>query len=195
MRRFLSILILAFVFATPALADAKKYSFDKNHTQILFFVGHMGFSHSNGKFLDFDGSLNFDEADPTAATAEIVIKTDSINMDDEAWDKHLKSKDFFNVEQFPTMSFKSTSIEKTGDNTAKMTGDLTLLGQTHPLTLDVTLNKCDVHAMTKQPTCGFDLRGTIKRSEWGMSSGIPMVSDDVELRITVEASVQPELNP
>lgn len=191
-RRFL--FAVAMFIATPAFAETQTYAFDHPHTQILFFVNHLGFSNSNGKFLDFDGAINFDPANPAAGNVNVVIKTDSLNMDDKKWDEHLKGKDFFNVEKYPTMTFKSTGVAVSDATHAKMTGDLTLLGTTKPVTLDVILNKCAVHPMTKQPTCGFDATGTIKRSEFGMGSYVPMVSDDVKIMITVEAAVQPKLN-
>lgn len=169
------------------MAEPKNYTFDKAHTQILFFVNHMGFSNSNGKFLDFDGGITYDAANPAASSANITIKTDSLNMDLAKWDEHLKSADFFNTAKFPTMTFKSTKIEPVDATHAKMTGDLTLLGVTKPVTLDVTLNKCGPNLMSQKPQCGFDLAGTIKRSEWGMSGSIPAVGDDVKLMITVEA--------
>lgn len=194
LRRLLAGLLLAAAITAPAMAETKKYTFDKSHTQILFFVNHLGFSNSNGKFLDFDGTINFDPAKPETGNVDVVIKTDSLNMDDAKWDEHLKAKDFFNVAAFPTMAFKSTGVKLKDAKHATMSGDLTMLGVTKPVSLDVTLNKCDVHPMTKQPTCGFDATATLKRSEWGMNAFVPMVSDEVKIMITVEAPVQPEVN-
>lgn len=183
---------IAFVFAAffplSAHAEPKTYSFDKLHTQILFFVNHLGFSYSNGKFLDFEGGFTFDETQPANGQVDVTIKTDSINMDDATWDDHLKAKDMFNVAEFPTMTFKSTKVDMTGDKTAKLTGDLTLIGVTKPVILDVTFNKCGEHPFSKKHTCGFSARGSLKRSEWGMMKGIPMLGDDVELRIEVEGN-------
>jgi polyisoprenoid-binding protein YceI len=108
-------------------------------------------------------------------------------MNDEKWDTHLKSPDFFNVEKFPTMTFKSTKIEKTGEKTGKITGDLTLLGVTKPVTLDVTFNNAAKHPMADEYHAGFTAEGTIKRSAFGMNFGVPMVGDDVKIHINVEA--------
>lgn len=196
MRRLFVLALVFFTFVSgSALAEPLTYGFDKKHTQILFFVNHMGFSNSNGKFLGFDGSFTFDEARPQDGHVEVTIDTNSLNMDDGKWEEHLKSKDFFNVETYPSMTFKSTKVEMTGEKTAMLTGDLTLLGQTKPVTLDVTLNRCGAHPMSSAPTCGFSARGTIKRSEWGMTSYVPMVSGEVELRIEVEASAPKTTNP
>ena len=193
--RFLTVLGATAVLAAPALAETKTYTLEKPHSQILFFVNHLGFSHSNGKFLDFDGTLKFDPAAPADASVQVTIKTDSLNMDDAKWDEHLKGADFFNTTQYPTMTFASTKVEPVDDKHAKVTGDLTMLGQTHPVTLDVTLNQCAAHPMNKQETCGFDATGTLKRSEWGMTNYVPMVGDEVKLMITVEAPVAQPLNP
>ncbi len=194
MRLLLSALLTTTLFAGSAHAEAQKYTFDKLHTQIFFSVNHLGFSNSTGRFLGFDGGFTFDEAAPANGAVEVTIDTNSLNMDDATWDEHLKAKDMFNTDEFKTMTFKSTKVELTGEKTAKLTGDLTLIGQTKPVTLDVTFNKCGVHPMSSAPTCGFSALGTLKRSDWGMTKGIPMVGDDVTLRIEVEANAEKKLN-
>ncbi len=192
LRRFLLTAAMMSAFAAPAMAAPTTFTLsDKLHTQVLFFVEHMGFSHSSGKFLGFDGTFTFDPENPKAGgEANVTIDTNSLNMDDATWEEHLKAPDMFNTAAFPTMTFKSTKVDVTGDKTAKMTGDLTLLGQTKPVTLDVTLNKCGEHPMSKKLTCGFDAVGTLKRSDFGMTKAIPMVSDEVKIQITVEAPAQ-----
>ena len=110
-------------------------------------------------------------------------------MGDGKWDEHLKSKDFFDVAQFPTMTFKSTKITKTGENTADVTGDLTIHGVTKPATLKVTHNKSGILPMNdKVYVAGFTATTTIKRSEFGMSFGIPMVGDDVTIILEVQGN-------
>lgn len=189
LRTLLAALLLSAAFTAPAKAEMQTYSFDPLHTQILFFVEHMGFSHSNGKFTKFDGNFKFDPEKPETGSTEVAIDVNSLNMDDATWEDHLKAPDMFNVGEHPTMTFKSTGVEVTGETTAKMTGDLTLLGVTKPVTLDVTKNKCGEHPFNKKQTCGFDAKGTIKRSDFGMTKGIPMVGDEVTIMITVEGSV------
>lgn len=189
MRTFLfTVFSLVFIagFSGSAQAQIEHYSFDKAHTQILFFADHLGFSHSQGEFLDFDGGFVFDRTKPENSSVEVTIQTASIDMDDEKWDEHMKSGDFFNVESFPTMTFKSTNIEVTGDNTANITGDLTILGVTKPATLAVTHNKSAKHAFSGKYVSGFSAKGMIKRSDYGMTYGLPMVGDEIELRIEVE---------
>ena len=186
--RFIPVLLGAVIiccFAQPAAAE--KYNLDKPHTQIIFSVNHLGFTNSYGKFTDYAGTLNFDEAQPEKSNVDVTIQTSSLNMDDEKWNEHLKSKDFFNVVQFPTMTFKSTKVEVTGDHTANVTGDLTLLGVTKPVTLVVTHNKTGKHPMKDIMASGFSATGTLKRSDFGMGYGVPMVGDEVKLIIEAEA--------
>lgn len=165
---------------------ADHYQFDKTHTQILFFVDHLGFSKSQGEFHDYDGGFSFDPADWSKSSLEVVIRTHSIDMDDYRWDKHLRDADFFNVAEFPTMTFRSTEVERTGDKTGLVHGELTLLGTTKPLALELTFNKAGIHPKSKKFIAGFSARATVKRSEFGMTYGLPMVGDDVEVRLEVE---------
>jgi len=176
--------------ATHAHADIETYSFDKAHTQLLFFVNHLGFSNSQGEFLDYDGSFVFDRSEPAKSNVSITIKTASIDMDDEKWDAHMKSADFFDVEKFPDMTFKSTGIEATGENMANITGDLTILGVTKPVTLAVIHNKSGKHAFSGKYVSGFSATATLKRSDFGMNYGLPLVGDDVKIMIEVEGERQ-----
>ncbi|MCB1562572.1 MAG: polyisoprenoid-binding protein [Alphaproteobacteria bacterium] len=184
----LSILVMGLSLGLPGTAHAQieTYSFDKAHTQILFFVNHLGFSNSQGEFLDFDGTFTFDRGEPEKSSVDVTIQTNSIDMDDEKWDTHMKSADFFNVEHFPTMHFKSTSIVLTGEDTADITGDMTILGVTKPVTLSTKLNKAGPHPFGSKYMAGLSASAHIKRSDFGMNYGLPMVGDDVEIRIEVE---------
>ncbi len=169
-----------------AVVEAEYYSFDKAHTQILFFVDHLGFSKSQGEFHDYDGYFEFDRENPKNSKVEVTIQTASIDMDDKAWDDHLKNQDFFNVDKFPTMTFKSTDIKVTGDDTADIIGDLTLLGVTKPVTMKVKHNKSDKHAFSGKYVAGLSATATVKRSDFGMNYGLPAVGDDVNIMIEVE---------
>lgn len=175
------------VVSTPAMAEVETYDLETPHTQIIFAVSHLGFSHSYGKFLDYDGHFTFDRENPAESEVEVVIKTDSIDLADEKWDDHMKSADFFDVENHPEMTFKSTGIEVTGETTGKITGDLTILETTKPVTLDVVFNKADKHPFNDQYRSGFSATTSIKRSEFGMNYGLPAVGDDVKIIIEVEA--------
>lgn len=181
---------LTLLLFKPAYAAIETYTFDKAHTQIFFSVSHLGFSNSTGKFLDFDGNFVFNREKPEDSSVNVIIKTGSIDMGDEKWDEHLKNKDFFNVEEYPDMTFKSTNIVVQNEKTAMMSGDLTMLGQTHPVTLNVTFNKADIFPMSGKYKAGFSVTGTLKRSEWGMDYGIPGIGDNVQLHIEVEGERQ-----
>ena len=124
---------------------AEHYTFDKAHTQVLFFVDHLGFSKSQGEFHEYDGHFIFDRTHPEKSSVEVTIKTSSIDMDHEKWNQHMTSADFLNSEAFPDMVFKSKEIVVTDDNTADIMGDLTLLGITKPVTLRTTYNLSLIH--------------------------------------------------
>lgn len=184
---FLTVTAFCATAFAPASQAAENYTFDTVHSQIIFFVDHLGFAKSEGEFLDFDGGFTFDRENPSNSTINVSIDTDSIDMDDEAWDTHMKSDHFFNVEKFPKMTFKSTSIEVTGEKTANITGDLTLLGVTKPIVLKTVYNKSGENPYSKKFEAGFSATAALKRSDFGMTYGLPGVGDDVEIRIEVEA--------
>ena len=170
----------------PAFSTGDSYDFDRAHTQILFFVDHLGFSTSQGEFLDYDGHFAFDPEDWSRSSVAIDIRTASVDMDDYDWDKHMRSKDFFHVDQYPVMSFRSTRVEQTGEKQGRILGDLTLLGVTRPVTLEFTFNKAGVHPISKAYVAGFSAKTAIRRSEFGMKYGLPMIGDHVDIRLEVE---------
>ena len=182
-------------FAASAQAAPVKYEFDKAHTQITFFVNHLGFSNSSGRFQDFDGHFMYDAANPADSSVEVAIDAASIFMGTKPWDDHLKNADFLNVEKFPKITFKSTKIDVTGEKTANITGDLTILGVTKPVVLAATLNNAGKHPMNGKDHAGFSATTTIKRSEFGMNYGLPNVGDDVSVRIEVEGSAAEGTEP
>lgn len=181
---------LAFI-ATPASAEEMpRYTFDTVHTQIIFYASHLGFSKSEGEFLEFDGEFHFDPENWADSSVELTIDATSVDMDNEKWDDHMKNEDFFHVEKHPNITFKSTKVESADGKTGQVHGDLTILGITKPVTLDVTFNRIGVHPYSRQTVAGFSATTEIKRSEWGMKYGIPAVGNNVELRIEVEGERQ-----
>lgn len=195
MRYFLLLLTFLSVFSfsgqsyaqdNEVEAPSNRYSFDKTHTQILFFVDHLGFSISQGEFLDFDGYFEFDKDHPEKSSVKVAIKTDSIDMDDLRWNGHMRSPDFFDVMKFPKMKFESTKIEVTGEKTANIIGDLTLLGIIKPVTLHVTHNKSDKHRFSGKYVSGFSANAKVKRSDFGMKFGLPGIGDEIDIRLEVE---------
>ena len=186
MKKALVSLLAAAVFASAPLAAADRYEFDKAHTSILYFVEHMGLSEMQGEFRAFEGELLIDSADITKSSVNVSIDAASVDMDHDKLNEHLKAKDFFDAANQPRLTFKSTQVEAKGENALAVTGDLTLLGVTRPVTLAVTLRKLDSHPFAKRPAIGFHAEGAIKRSDFGMNYGIPNVGDTVKIRIDTE---------
>ena len=140
-----------------------------------------------GRFNTVGGDISFDKDAVEKSTVSVTIDTTSVDTNHAKRDEHLRSPDFFNAKEFPKMTFKSTTIEKTGDKTGKLHGDLTMLGVTKPVVLDVTFNKDGVSPASKLETAGFSARGTVKRTEFGMKYGAPAIGDDIQLLIEIEA--------
>ena len=179
---------LSTALLAPTVAFAASYTIDQTHAHAAFKVSHLGFSHTIGQFKEISGTLQFDEADPAASSVSVTINTASVDSANEARDEHLRKADFLNVEAFPTMTFASTAIEVTGEKTGKLTGDLTLLGVTKPVTLDVTFNQAGPHPFDPSKiVAGFSATGEINRSEFGMAYASPAIGETVELTIEIEA--------
>lgn len=179
--------LMTFPLAAANAADT--YTLDPNHTTVIWKATHFGFSQPHGLFPLVEGTVTLDETAPASSKVNVTIKTANIATGIAKFDEHLKSKDFFDVEKYPTATFKSTKVVPTGDKTAKVTGDLTLLGVTKPVTLDVVFNHKGAHPMTQKQTVGFTATGMIKRSEFGINYALPAVSDDVPLTIEAEGSL------
>lgn len=172
-----------------AFAQPEKWDFDPSHTEITFAIGHFGFSHVLGRFDQFTGTLLLDEQDPTQSSVNVSIDTTTIDTGFALRDEHLQGAQWLNTAEYPTITFKSTKVDQTSETTAKVTGDLTLLGETHPVTLDVTLNKIANHPLMKgKRGAGFTATGMIKRSEFGLKTYVPNVSDEVTLHIETEVN-------
>lgn len=179
-------LLIATLMTAPAQAAADRYEFDKSHTNILFFVSHIGFSEMAGKFTDYDGHFLFDQEKPENSKVEVNLKPAGIKTSSEALDDHLQKPDWFNSEKFPEITFQSARIKVTGKNTGEIIGNVSMLGVTKPVTLRVTFNKADYHPMTQDYVAGFTAEAKLKRSDFGMTNAIPMVGDDVRIWISAE---------
>ncbi|MDO8261928.1 MAG: YceI family protein [Gallionella sp.] len=176
---------LASVIAVPAYA-AESYTIDQTHTWPMFEVNHLGFSTQRGRFNKSSGKITLDTA-AKKGSVDLVIGTDSLDMGFDKWDEHMKSEDFFNVGQFPMMRFTSDNLVFDDDKVVAAEGNFTLLGVTKPMTLTVSNFRCAPHPMNKKQTCGADVSATLKRSEFGMTKYVPMVSDEVKISSPVEA--------
>ncbi|GAB7126498.1 YceI family protein [Silvimonas sp. JCM 19000] len=175
--------------ASAAFAAPTTLVVDGSHSQPYFEVSHFGYSIQRGTFAKVDGTIVID-AEKKTGSADITIDANSLDTHWAARDKHLKSPDFFNVEKFPTMTFKATSFKFDGDKLTSVDGNFTLLGVTKPLTLSVSQFRCGDHPMLKKFVCGAEASGTIKRSDFGMTTFVPAISDEVHLVIPVEAAKQ-----
>lgn len=171
---------------SSGVVSAQAWEFDKSHTRVGFTVDHLGFSSVIGDFRQFDGQVQYDPKQPAGLKVNFEIDTKSIDSGWAARDEHLRKADFFNVEKFPKMTFTSTAVKVLGDSKSQVTGNLTLLGVTKPVTLDVTLNKLDVNPITKKQTAGITATTSIKRSDWGMTTYVPAVGDVIPVRIDAE---------
>jgi polyisoprenoid-binding protein YceI len=172
--------------AAPAFA-ASEYKIDPNHTHVLFLVDHLGFSKMIGLFGNTTGTIVFDPANAAVSKLNVDVKTASLQTQFGARDTDLKGADWFNVAEFPDMTFVGKTFTKKDDKTGEVTGDLTLLGVTKPVTLEVTFNKSGVRPTDKADTVGFSARGSLNRSDFGMKTFIPYIGDKVDLIIETEA--------
>ena len=179
-------LITPKVTATPEALRPGAYELDTEHAALVFRIDHMGFSHFVGRFDKFDASLDFDQADPTSAKLEAIIDMTSLALPDANFAKTLMGPGWFDAETYPQAIFKSTAINVTGDNTGTVTGDLTLHGQTHPVTLDVTFNGGGQDMLRGAYVTGFSATGSFNRSDFGISKFVGPVSDEVDLMIETE---------
>ncbi len=188
---FVGLIALGMTAGIASADAADQYNLDAGHTYVGFEVAHFGYSKMIGNFNDFSGGFTFDGSSTDGASVDITVQTASVNTRHEARDNHLRSPDFFNAQEFPEMSFKSTSFESTGERTAKMTGDLTLLGVTNAVTLDVTFNEASPFAFDPNVfIAGFSARGTLDRTEWGMQYGVGGIGSEITLVIEAEGHKQ-----
>ena len=173
-------------FAGSTSAAPVSYTLDPDHTIPRFEVMHNFFSNHVGAFMKAAGKAVLD-VEARSGSVEVTIHTASFLTGHAFMENFVKSKEFFDVEQFPTMSFRSTRFTYQGDKPATVEGNFTLLGVTKPVVLSVTNFHCGQHPRNKKDQCGGNLVGQIKRSDYGMKTFIPVVGDEVKLMIQVEA--------
>lgn len=167
------------------------WTLDPAHTTVAFAVRHLMISNVVGQFEKVEGSVDFDEAAPERTTVHVRIAADSLNTREPQRDAHLKSPDFLDAANYPYIEFKSTRVERTGENTAKLHGDLTIRGVTRPVMLDVTFV-----GKAKTPwgqwNAGFEATAKINREDWGLTWNMPLetggllVGKEVKINITAE---------
>ncbi len=172
--------------ATAATA-AEKFVLDASHSQVVFNYNHLGFSTTYGMFSGFEGEIMFDEANPAASSVTVSMPVMSMFTGWEQREGHFMSDDFFGAAEGDLVTFTSTSIEVTGDDTALITGDLSMNDVTKSVVLDAKLNKVGDHPMAGKPWMGFDATTTLMRSDFNVGAFAPAVSDEVQVTISVEA--------
>jgi polyisoprenoid-binding protein YceI len=192
MKSFITLAVAAATLATlgPAQAQSATYAIDPTHTFVTFEVQHFGTSTNRGRFDKKEGSVTFDRAGKSGKV-DISIDAASINTGTGPFDKHLQSKDFFNAAEFPKVTFVSDKFNFSGDKVSEVTGMLTLLGKTLPVSLKATNFNCYQSPILKREVCGGDFETTIDRVQWGMATYVPPGQPgNVKLLIQVEAVKQ-----
>jgi len=164
---------------------AVTYALEPDYTQVVFRWNHLGFSSPAAQLAQGEGVLEFDPTDPTKSSVQVAIPVSTLHTGVPALDDDLRSADFFETARFPTATFKSTKVQ-TGatQDGLKVTGDLSLHGETKSITLDVRVVKVGTNPRTGLPTVGFDATATLKRSDYGLGKYVPQVGDEIDLHIT-----------
>jgi polyisoprenoid-binding protein YceI len=185
-----SLLLTCAVAAQQLRAETETFAIDPVHTRIGFQVSHAGFSSPLGSFSGSHGQLRFDEADWSTGSVDVTVPVATLELGDADWNRKILDPTFFDAKKFPEAHFVSTRVEKTGERTARITGELTLLGRTHPIVLDATFNALKRHPLTLRRTAGFSATATISRAAFGMDAWKNLVGDEVRLVIEIEATRQ-----
>lgn len=185
--KLITSLLLSLAIALPSLATAADYTIDTKgaHAFIQFRIKHLGYSWLSGRFNNFAGSFSYDEANPGAAKVEVTIKTASIDSNHAERDKHLRGKDFLEVDKFPEARFVSTAYKQNGDNTAVLSGNLTLHGVTRPVDIAVTQigHGPDPWGGYRR---GFEGTTTLKLADFDIDYDLGPASREVELTLSIE---------
>ena len=178
----LALLVAGIVAGSVQAAD---YQVDPVHTTLIYRIKHLQSSYSYGRFNKVGGTLAYNPTAPEKTAINMSVNSTDIDSGDPQRDGHLRSPDFFNVKQFPTISFKSTSVKKTGDDKLEVTGDLTLHGVTKSVTTTLTVVGTG-KGMAGETRTGFEGTLEIKRSDFGMKGLLEAVGDDVRLIVSIE---------
>lgn len=203
MRRTPILLALGLLLATPAAAQTAApnadgpttdptqvrpgaYVLDPAHGKITWSLSHLGYSTYYGQITDVKGEATLDPKEPAKSRLSVTVGIDSVSGLNPKLDAHLKTPDFFDTQKFPTATFTATSVEPTSPTTARVVGDLTLRGVTKSVSFDATFNQAGISPVDKTYTVGFDGRAVIKRSEFGINAFLPILGDEVTLRLEGE---------
>jgi len=187
-RIFTAALSALLLTGVSAFAQSSSWTIDKNHSQVNFAITHMGVSTVRGSISGVTGTVVWDDKDPSKSSVEATMDATTVSTNNPNRDKDLKSANFFNVEKFPTLTFKSTSVASSGGK-LQVVGDLTLAGVTKSVTLTVDGPTAPQKGMGGKMVIGFSATGKLKRSEFNFASkyASPVLGDDVQFTIDVEA--------
>ena len=187
MRRRVFPFLAAVLFATAAWAQGSEWQIDPAHTTVGFSVRHMGISNVHGRFTKVSGTANIDDSDITKSTVNATIDIASINTGNDSRDNDLRSPNYFDAAQFPTMTFKSKSVSKNGDNKLKIVGDLSIKGVTKEVTLDVDGPSAPIKMGPNQRR-GLSATTSINRKDFGVGAKTPsaMVGEEIKIQIDAE---------
>lgn len=183
----LTLALLAGAASASAMADTATYKMDPTHTSVVMSWSHFGFSHPTASFSDVKGTIQFDDENVAQSSVEVTIPVKTVDTKVPALNEEFVGAAYFDVEQYPEATFKSTRIESTGDDQYDVHGDLTIKDVTKPVVLHATLNNVGTHPMAKVPALGFDAETVIQRSDFGLDQYVPNVSDDIHIEISSEA--------
>lgn len=187
--QFFLVFILAMLFPWVAPA-ADTYTLDPSHSYVLWHINHFGFSNPSGKWMVAEGTLLLDEKKPQASKIDVTIHAAEIVTGSKELDEHLKGAVFFDVAKYPLATFVSNKINLVKKNKAKVTGILTVHGISKPITLDVMLNKIGINPITNKKTVGFTASTKLNRSDFGITTLLPGLGDEVKINIEAEAYKQ-----
>ena len=186
---FRSTVLAAGLIAAPFSALAAPWVLDKSHAHITFSVDHLGFSKTQGAFREFDATIDFDPDNIEASSVSVTINPASVDTFFGKRDDHIRGGDFLNVGSFPEITFVSTAISRTGDNTATVTGDVTILGTTNSVSFDAVLMKMGPSPFNPDKmVAGMKLTGEIDRTQFGIAYGAPAIGAVIPVEIDLEMS-------
>jgi len=188
MKKWISFLIVSLTcLFVPVANAADTYTIDPNHSYVLWHISHFEFSHPSGKWMVAEGTLNLDKDKPLNSKVNVLIHVNDMITGIPELDKHLKEPLFFDTTKYPQATFVSNKVTLTGKDSAKVQGVLTVHGISKSIILNVKLNKMGISPITNKETVGFTATTNIKRSDFGISTLLPGLGDEVQINIEAEA--------
>jgi polyisoprenoid-binding protein YceI len=189
----LVVLVVALAWCGARTAEAASYTFVKDYTSVRISWSHLGLSRQSARVMDVTGTVEFEPGEPEASRVDVIMQASSLRTGVPAFDELLKSIEYFDVRQYPTIRFRSTGALRKSDRTGELAGELTVMGISKPVTLFVVWNFTGEHPLAAvNPNykdvfvSGFSATGVLRRSDWGLSRAVPLVSDEIELTIETE---------